>query len=371
MTDRLVFQCFKENLLTALNTIYPAISAKDSIATYRCYNLQIVDNALMIYGMNREFSISSLVSGRITANDGETISVDANLLRGAINSIADNDTVYIKVTDTRMLIQGTRRQYKLNCLEYGSIPLPELPDNFLGTLEQGTNGVFRGFYAGDDNGNLSAMRLDVKEGSLTVSATNQYRFASIGSPMITINPEPICLALPKKSGNTILKLFRDEAIEVYANDRVIGFAGPTATLISALMVFIPPNLARDLKYEWAGSMKVPVKELKTMAETAIMLLPESRCGKLIFNFSTPSVTVGTSEQQQGSGVAEVIGENANLYSGEPSKTAMINMKYLIDALDSVTPDAIEIMVAKDIPIVGIRPEFSTNELHVFMPMVTR
>jgi hypothetical protein len=49
MTDKLVFQCFKENLLTAINTIYPAVTTRDSILAYRCVNLRIVDNAWRLW----------------------------------------------------------------------------------------------------------------------------------------------------------------------------------------------------------------------------------------------------------------------------------------------------------------------------------
>ena len=371
MSDRLVFQCFKENLLTALNTIYPAITAKDPIIAYRCANLQIVNNALQISGINREFSIIAEVSGRITANDNETISVDANLIRGAVASMTDNDTVYIKVSGTRMTLQASRRNYRLNCMEYGSLPTPELPSTYIGRLEQGTSGVFRGFYAGDDNGNLSAMRLDVKEGRLVVSATNQYRCASIATNMIGVSDQ-VCIALPKKSAGIIVKLFKDEAIEVYANDSLIGFKGTTAILISATMVFVPPDLTSIIPLNWAGSMKLPVGELKTMAETALMLLTESRCGKLIFNFVAPSVTVETSEQQLGSGSAAIVGEDAHRYNNsDEQKTVMVNMKYLIDALNGVTTDAVEVLVGLNNAMIGVRPEFSLNEIHIIMPMVMR
>jgi DNA polymerase III sliding clamp (beta) subunit (PCNA family) len=236
----------------------------------------------------------------------------------------------------------------------------------LGTLTDGGEGIFRGFYAADDNGLLSAIRLDAKAGALVVSGTNRYRMATMTAAMEE-NRNENSFSLPKGTASLITKLFKGKTVTVTCNDRYLGFSADTLQVICITLAAMPPDLTQVIPHDYATMITMPTKTFRKEVKACRSTCDANSFGRLAIKPEENVVHISSSEANAGQTFIEVEGLNGH----GPALELGVNLKYLEDALSHVTGDAAILAVPAGGSLLAVLPQFGNGEFHVIMPMVLR
>jgi DNA polymerase III sliding clamp (beta) subunit (PCNA family) len=360
------FDTIKDIFAEAVNAAGAAVSPRDPIEAFRCIRLAAVSaDQLQVAGVSREAAIFMTVAAHLR-EQGEALAIPADKLASVVDGFPENDVLRFDLQPRgRMRVTGAGQQAILPCAAWGLLDVPKAPETFLGTLQPGAAGIFRGIYAADADGELAALRLDVKDGRLSIFGTNRYRWMS-ACAAVERSQNSFTWNLPRKASQVLAKLYKDQQIEVYGDGRNIAFKGPVSTLVCGGLASAIPDavLAQARAAGPATSITVPTADLRKKLKIAKGIAAPRVWVKL--GIEADTLTVTSKCEDGGDYDGEIHGENVQ---GQPRKV-FVSAEYLEDALAQVATDGVVLGIGDPKwPIVSVKPQFGdAQETHNIMPM---
>ena len=360
--EYLTADVLRDPFLQAVQQCATVVKKTDPIQAYQCIRLEAGDGEILnIAGLSREITITNSISARITAR-GSAVAIPAARLVDVLDAMPENEMVRIEATATTVKLVSPHHSTRLSTLDASFLVLPDLgQQTILGTITDGAEAIFRGSYAADNEGLLSAMRLDIQQGKLIVSATNRYRGVTMPTDLGETHDDQI-FALPKDTAGLITKLFKGQATMIAATDRFITFNTGTLSMICLTLAATPPNFAASMPSDYSCELTMPTKTFRKEVRAARALSDENSRGKVIIKPAENMIHLSASNASYGEASIEAIGQHG---SGDDT-TIYVNLNYLDDALAQVSGEACVLKISTNVTsnIMAITPQFGTGETHL-------
>lgn len=336
---KMKFECKKDELLNALETITPAISAKNNNPLLSNVLIFAQEKSLTFTATSLDITLSTSIN--ITASEAGSILVPAQKLIAVVKELSDADTVSIATKENKALtLKSGNSVFKLGCMSAEKFPEGKITktDNNVtitsATLKSLINKVSFAMLPDTSRPTLNGVLFEFVKDILTVVATDAKRIAVAKIKLIgEINASFI---LPMKSVNILTKMLGTGDVAINVEKSKVSFVGKETIFISNLIDGDFPAYEKAIPKAIADKLSIDKAELiSALKKAALFTSPDSIAVKL--NISTDKVMI--SKQTE---IDDVQIKLPCKYAKEV--TIGFNPTYLLEVLSSISDTKLEIEI---------------------------
>jgi DNA polymerase-3 subunit beta len=337
-------------LADAAGVAVRALPARPPVPVLAALKLQAADGQLAVTGYDYEISAHAAAAARIT--EPGTVLVPGRLFTEIARALRKE--VHVATDGTRLTLESGNSRFTLHTLPLGEYPtLPELPDA-TGTLagQVLAEAVAQvAIAAARDTAVpvLTGVQLEVEGPTITLAATDRYRFA-----VRTLRWEPDgadwngrALLPAKALLDTAKALAADAAVYLTLADEdsgtngVTGLTGDTQRTTMRGLEGKLPSYDALFPTEFAAEAVVPTEALADMVKRVALVAERNTPVRLAFTPGTVTIEAGSSDDAQAVDRADA---DYTDHTGAEFDTFRIafNPQFLLDGLTALDCDAVRI-----------------------------
>lgn len=327
-----------------------ALPNRPPVPVLAALKLQAGDGQLAVTGYDYDVSAYATAAARIT--EPGTVLVPGRILTEIARSLRKE--VHVSTDGTRLTLESGNSRFTLHTLPLGEYPtLPELPDA-TGTvsgavLAEAVAQVALAAARDDTVPVLTGVQLDVEGPTITLSATDRYRFA-----VRTLRWEPSgadwngrALLPAKALLDTAKALAGDEAVYLTLADEDSGTSGVTGltgdtqrTTMRGLEGKLPSHDAL-FPTEFAAEAVVSTEALADMVKRVALVAERNTPVRLAFTPGTVVIEAGSSDDAQAVDRADA---DYTDHTGAEFDTFRVafNPQFLLDGLNALDSDTVRL-----------------------------
>ncbi len=361
--------CIRENIIEVASLAALAVAAGDPIQAFRCLRMDVEENLLRVSGMNRELTISGVIGARVIENEEAfPITAEAGAFVAILNSSQENEIIRLTTRGRDLVIESAGLKARQRMMDWQMLPLPSRVEGYLGKLDAGATGVFRGFYATDNEGILAALRMDIAAGRFIVKATNQFRAAKMETNIVQPAGIDKVYTIPKKTAQLLPRIFKDQEIEVYGDASHLRFSTPAIDVTCLTMAQDLPDIGPAFDLDTGPiSIAVPNKKLRQVISVITRLCDKNKSMQMHIDPANNTLVLKSTDAELGEHEQIIAGTGG---TGEPI-TVRLNPEYLDDCLGSIREDGVIIRMPRSGNPIFVHLQFSPDEAHLIAPLVNR
>lgn len=337
-------------LADAAGVAVRALPNRPPVPVLAALKLQAADGQLAVTGYDYEVSAYATAAARIT--EPGTVLVPGRLLTEIVRALRKD--VHVATDGTRLTLESGNSRFTLHTLPLGEYPtLPVLPDA-TGTvggqvLAEAVTQVAIAAARDTTVPVLTGVQLDVEGPTITLAATDRYRFA-----VRTLQWEPSgadwngrALLPAKALLDTAKALAGDEAVYLTLADEDSGTSGVTGltgdtqrTTMRGLEGGLPSYDAL-FPTEFAAEAVVPIEALADMVKRVALVAERNTPVRLAFTSGTVTIEAGSSDDAQAVDRADA--DYTDHTGGEfDTFRVAFNPHFLLDGVTALDCDAVRI-----------------------------
>ena len=349
--------CTQENLNKALNIVGKITNKNTTLPILNNVLLKTEKGRLKLISTNLELGVDYWVGGKIE-EEGE-ITIPTKLFSSFISSIPNGnvemklkgDVLSIKCGGYRTNIKGIdAKEYPLTP-KIGMKPIFKIKSSY---FKQSLFQVLPAVSNSESRIEITGVFMDLaklKEGKLTLAATDSYRLAektlilekeNINKEVLDLMGNVNSIIIPK---NTIQEIVRDlgdedEFVEVTISENQILFSFGNASIISRLIEGKYPDYKQIIPNKFESEVKVKINEVVNAIKVASLFANISSNSVELKLFPKSKVLEVNAETSE-------IGSNNSKIPAEISGkelTVIYNYRYLIDGFNSISGDEVILKV---------------------------
>ncbi len=365
------FKCSKNELLSALQVIFPAISNKTSLPILNNVLLKITENNILnLVSTDLEIAIKTQLNIEVLKS-GE-ITLPAKKLLDITREIGGNEIELKSNEDLKVYITSGKSKFTIMGLDSSDFPaIPEIgeKDSIFSINKEVLKDLIRKtiFAVSYDETRyiLNGLLFKLEDNKLIVVSTDGRRLCYIKHILEQNAAQNKELVIPTKTVNELLKLLsvvNTENIEFIVGENQISFKLDKHILISKIIDGTFPNYNQVIPKNFSLSINLNKDELFSITKR-VALLTSDKSQSIKYSFWNNKLLVSASSQ----GVGEAEDEIEISYDKSAFDIAY-NPNFILDILRNI--DGKEIVLELSTPVNPgvIRPIDKINYICVIMPM---
>lgn len=334
------FECKKEELLNALETIAPAINSKAGSPILTNTLMDVQTDKIVFTGTSLDITLITTL--KIVTNEVGVLLVPAQKFIAILKALSAEDIINITSKDNKtLIIKCGSSTFKISCMPKEEFPKLSVfkDDNNIGILQQTLKNILKkvSFAMLTDNSRptLNGMLFDFKKDKFTVVATDAKRIAI--AKIKVDNKLEKSFILPMKSVNILEKLFNTtEAVSINVEKGQVSFSGSGTQFVSKLIEGTFPDFEKAIPKEVKDKLIINRKNfISALEKAALFTSSDSTAIKL--NINADKIVIAKQTE---------IDDVQTKLDCKFTKDLIIgfNPNYLLDVLTKVDSDSVEIEI---------------------------
>jgi DNA polymerase III subunit beta len=356
--------CTQENLRNGLQVVGRIISSSNTLPILNSVLLKTENGQLKLSTTNLELAINTVI--RCKVEQEGSVSVPAKTLGDLINNLP-NTNITLEAQDTEVAVSTEHYNTKLKTLPSEEFPLIPVVENGQtiefkpDELKQALDSVIFSASTSETQPEISGVYLH-GSGGLKLVATDRYRLAE---KTLTENVSLTGVIIPQKTAVELSRIIsgQTQAVKVMITENQISVTADETQLISRLIDGQYPDYQQIIPEEFASTITVGRAELAAALKTSS-----------IFSRVTGSITMKYEVENQMlriTAVSHDVGESTidlNVEITGESGNIILNFRYVLDALNSMSAENVVIKVVNESAPVIFVPQGDNSYVYLVMPI---
>lgn len=363
--------CSKEALLTGVNTVQRAVSAKNTMPILQSISLKAEEQKLIFTATDLEIGIRCEVPAQ-TEIEGNVV-LPAKLFTEIVRKLPDTtislfsqeESIHLQYYNSEILLKG-----------YDPDEFPLLPDLLDPTVFSLPANLFRSmiretvFACGTEENRpvFSGLLLEIDQQTLRLVATDTHRLAYRLAEIS--NPEGIKFSgiIPAKTMSEIYRLLKDddEDVAIRFTDAQVSFQFGSVHLISRLIEGQFPNYKQVIPQSCETKVYLSVGEFMDAIERASLLTRDNTAGASIVRLAIKDNVIHIDHTSEIGRIAEQVyvekeGNDLNI---------SFNAKFVLDVLRVIESEQILFELSGPHSAAVIRNLTDKNYIYLILPVRT-
>lgn len=359
------FKVNREKLQKALSRVGSIIGSRSMLPLIGNVRMEAVGGMLHLATTDLELRISTSIEADIIEEGVST--APARKLMSLVSSFSASDVDFdIDGQDHINITCGSGR-FKL--LGLAAADFPEGTDfdseNVIqikgGDLKRMIGSISYAVGADDSRKALTGILFSIKDGTLTLVATDSKRMAVQGGMPVSITGEDNNAIVPLKAMTEIRRLLdNEESITVNIGRKMCRFESKDFVLDTKLVDGNYPDYRLVIPKEFRQMVELPVEVFKSKIETVALMLSENS-SFVVLKFEEDQLSIAASSAEIGEGCDKMQID----YKGEPFEVSF-NPVFLADPLRNIDADMVSFKIND--PLNPVAMEAGNGFLYVIMPI---
>lgn len=366
---KMKLSCLQENLNKGISTVSRLVGTKGALEILSHILVTTENGRLKLSATNLEIGINYKVGAKIEKPGSITVparlfnDLVSQLPAGKIDISLEGDTLTTKINDYVTHIKG------LSPEEFPLIPKIKEKKVFsikAGDFKDAINMVFFAAALDETRPVLSGIYFKAEKGKLVLAATDSYRLAEkvveLGDAKNVSEKEVV---IPARSLIEFSRMLEDPDtdVNVYLNDTQAMFETDDIEFTSRLVEGKFPDYKQIIPTSQETKAKAKAAELANIIKVASLFSRESAGSVTLSILSKGKIEADSAASQYGE-------SNASCDATVSGKDAEIifNSKYLLDALNAFSEDALSLEVSGKLNPGVLRKEDDKTYTYVIMPL---
>lgn len=357
--------CSKSNLLSSLNIVSKAVSAKTAMPILECVMIDVYSNSIKLTANDLELGIETLLEGNVI--EMGKIAIEAKIFIDIVRKLPDSEIFIESTPDCKTIIRCEKSKFVIASKsgeDFTELPTIEKEKNI--TISQFTlkEVIRQTIFSISDNENNKLMTgelFEVKDNKLTVVSLDGHRI-SLRNIELKDSSSDIRVVVPGKTLNELSKIITggvDDMVNIYFTDRHILFEFDDTIVLSRLIEGEYFKIVQMLSMDHKIKVKINNKEFLNCIDRASLLIKESDRKPIIVSINDDSNMYLKVDTMMGS-MNEELGitkEGDNIIIG-------FNPKFIMDVLRVIDDEDIYIYL-KD----ANSPCIIKDDMHSFIYVI--
>ena len=366
------FVAIRQNIKDALSLIYHAASENVNLPILKNVLIELENNIITFTATNLEIAIKSFVSGKTIENGRVTVPVSllsniiTNLQTDRLNFESKENNLEIKTENYNAVVQGmSAEDFPITPKIKDLKPYIEIKAVFLKEAIQQTT-VASQF--SDLRPELNSILFDFSLENIKIAATDGFRLAekTIPSNIFTAqHTEPFRALIPLRTTQELSRILtNDEEVRIYHDENQILFKTEKMELISRLNEGNFPDYSSLIPNDFILELTVGQDEFENALKLTNVFSQKNNEVSILIHPNKKAVEIVSADQSYG--------ENKYILpakiKGEQSER-MFNIKYLQDALKSVSGDEVFLGIQEEANPALIKSPSDNSYFYILKPIV--
>jgi DNA polymerase-3 subunit beta len=331
------FECKKEELLNALETITPAINSKGATPILSNVLIDAQKTKLIFTATSLDITLTTVLN--IPVNETGILLIPAQKLIAIIKEFSTEDVINItSKEDKAITIKCGNSVFKISCMPKDEYPkLPTIKENNSVTIIQQIlksllSKISFAMLTDTSRPILCGILFKLTKDTLTMVATDAKRIAIVKTKIK--NEEEKSFILPMKSVGILAKMLDKDEVTINIEKSRVSFNGKNTQFISNLIDGTFPDYEKATPKESQNKLIIKREDLiSALKKAALFTSPDSVGVKL--NISTDKLIVSKQTEIDDAQIKLNCKFVKDLTIG-------FNPNYLLDVLTSVESELVEI-----------------------------
>lgn len=356
------FKVNKSNFEKILNSIVKLIPPKSAHTVLQNLIFDVKDNNLSIEGTDLDIFIKKSMKCDVK-KEGKVLLPGKKLLEIAKESNADE--ISFKLKELNLQINTGNAQFNIPALDYNEFPeIPSFPQKKWITLTAGDlNEMVEStiFMVSKDVSRraMNGVLLQFKDDNLNMVTTDGARLALYKKEVKAENGE---LIIPPKVFDLVDINQPEENVEIYIEERMVGFKFLSTAIIARLIEGPYPNYESVIPKVFPGTCSVE-KDILEGALKRVSLVSNPNTRSVKFDFAGDRILLSASSPDFGEGKEEV----HCIYEGE-KMSIWYNAGFLLEIIRHINTGEILIQLTSPSTASLIKPKNIDNLIYLLMPL---
>lgn len=362
--------CTKDNLLTGVQVVQRAVSAKSTLPILSGIFLKTTNDRLFFNATDLDLGITYSVP--IQTYEEGSIVVPARIFTEIVRRLPDSTIEINTEGNSNITINYHPSKITVNCMDPEEFPIiPEIDENISVTI---LSSVFKNIVkqvsfstSNDENRPIfTGILLIIEHDTIKMIATDTHRMAYRSGNLENSIDDIFQSIIPAKALIEVSRLIQedDEVLKIVLNEKQVLFKFGELTLISRLIDGQFPNYKQVIPTSCKTKIRVNTKQLLASAERAALLAKDgSNIIKLKVEENNLVLKSNSAE------LGNVHEEIPIDIQGEQTQIAF-NSRYLIDVLKVIDSEEIILELTGSLSPGVVRPIEVNNYLYLILPVRT-
>jgi DNA polymerase-3 subunit beta len=363
------FTCEKDALAKEISVAQEIISSKNNTSILSNVLLEADNNTLYIKATDTKVNFETKIPVEVSVPGNITIFCDKFL--GILRNLPPGDVEFEEQENDILLIKPLFKKIDFRLKTIGADRFPEFSvagenDFFEFSQKDIIEMISQTIFAVSEDENRYSMNgicLQKNENKLVMVATDGRRLSYVSKQPETVITDFESIIIPPKALNLVKKLASGEGnISLAITDKSIFFFFDNQKISSNLIEEKFPDYQRVIPKEQKHTIAIGREDLME-ALKRVSLLAEQKSRRIYFNFKSRTLTLSSEESTLGVAKEEIPCD----YEGEEINFA-INYFYFSDPLREMTDSTIIVEYTEEGKAITLRPAEAKDYFHVVMPM---
>ena len=359
----------RDKLLSALQVVGRAVSARSTLPSLGGIQLQATDNTLTLRATDMELGLTIAIADVQLEADG-TVLLPGRLLGDVVRSLPEGEvTLALRAEQRDVELTASAARFHLRTLPAEDFPrLPELADD-AGTLPaaplaETIDRVARAASRDEVRPILTGVLFQAEGSTLTMVATDSYRLSVKHTELESPQTAAIEANVPARALRELARIVgqtgpEEVALSLAQNQAV--FRAGDVVLSSRLIEGQFPSWRQLIPESFEHEVRLPRGELLEVARRISQLA--QRNAPLRFAFSEGELTVAAETPEVGDASESIPAP----YSGEPLEIAF-NPQFVIEGIESVDGDELVLKLSSPLRPGLLEPIDREDFSYLVMPI---
>ncbi|MDE2018917.1 MAG: DNA polymerase III subunit beta [Patescibacteria group bacterium] len=366
------FVAIRQNIKDALSVIHHAAADNINLPILKNVLIELENNVIAFTATNLEIAIKSFVSGKIIENGRITVPVSllsniiTNLQTDRLNFESKENNLEVKTENYNAVIQGMPAD------DFPITPKIKDLDSYIEIkaifLKEAIQQTTVASQFSDLRPELNSILFDFSLESIKIAATDGFRLAekTIPANVFTAKKsEPFRVLIPLRTTQELSRiLMNDEDIRIYHDENQILFKTEKMELISRLNEGSFPDYSGLIPEKFVLELTISQEEFENALKLTNVFSQKNNEVSIIVHPNKKAVEITSADQSYG--------ENKYVLpakiKGEQSER-MFNIKYLTDALKSVSGDEVFLGIQEEANPALIKSPSDSSYFYILKPIV--
>jgi DNA polymerase III subunit beta len=365
-------RCSKNDLLTGLQIVLPAVSQKSSLPVLSNILFTVQDNGkVKLSSTDLEIGITTNINAEVIKSGGATI--PAKRLADIVREVNSEDITISANQDANIEIHGGTSHFSIMGLPVEDFPvMPEFDktDGSFTVSKELLKTMIRktAFAVSYDETRyvLNGVFLEIEKGIINMVATDGRRLSLVTNSITSLDKKiKTAVIIPTKTINEIMKvlsLIENDSIEVGIKDNQIAFKFGENIMISRIIEGNFPNYDQVIPKKHDITITLPKDDFLSITRR-VSLLATDKMNSVKYSFGKDKLKVSASTQ----GIGQAEDEMTINYAG-PEINIAYNPSFIIDILRNIEDKDVNLEISSELNPGVIKPIEDRSHLCVVMPM---
>lgn len=364
----MIFQCQKEILSEALNTVSKAVSQKASLPILEGIYIKAEAEFLTVIGNDLDLGIECKIPAQVYEEGG--IVLIAKTFMEIVRKLP-NDTVTLKVNENRnAVITCQNIEYKILGLPDDEFPaVPEIEKEHEFSIEEGKlkNMIRRTIYAVSQNESrivLTGSLFEIKNNLLNVVSVDGFRLA-LRREKVNCEGEEYSFIIPGKTLGELVKILKDgeSPVTISVTQRYVSIKTENARVVSRLIEGNFLNYEKTIPQVNNNSVIIPISSVAESVERCEPIIAADETKSPIrFQFTSKELVIKCL-----TATGQIVDTLEIPFEGEETEIGF-NNRYIHDALKATETDVARLEFNSNLSPCIIRPIDDDSFIQMVLPV---